>query len=77
MGCFHAKTLTWIPSKSIKGTKNLDSSLVSNKNLSEIPPSTSWAQSQETLDKMTKNYPTYDINHKKKRTQNQENFNSL
>jgi len=41
----------------IKGLKDLDSSLVSNKNLSEILPSSGWALGQVTTAKMARNLP--------------------
>jgi len=41
--------------KSIKGSKDSDSSIVSNENLSEILPSSGWALGQVTWAKMAKN----------------------
>jgi len=43
--------------KSIEGSKDSDSSLVSNENLSKILLSSGWALGQATWDKMAKNLP--------------------
>jgi len=43
--------------KSIKGSKDSDSSLLSNENLSKILPSRGWALGQVILAKMAKNLP--------------------
>jgi len=56
--------------KSIKVSKELDSSLVSIENLSEILMSGSWAQDRYQQLKKSKTYLTYDIIHKKLKTQN-------
>jgi len=64
------------PRKSIKGSKDLDSSLVSNKNLNEILPSSGLAPGPGNLSQNgQKPTPTYGINHKK--TQNQKIFFSV
>ena len=47
--------------KSIKGSKDLDSSLVSNENFSETLWPSGWALGQATWAKMTQNYFTYDV----------------
>jgi len=43
----------------VKGSKDSDSSLVSNENLSKILPSYVWALDQVTLAKMAKNLPYF------------------
>jgi len=54
--------------KSIKGSKDSYSSLVSNKNFSEILWPRSGALGQATELKWPKNYFTYDVSHKKSAT---------
>jgi len=56
--------------KPTKGSKNLDSSLVSNNNLIEILPSCGWSPGQVTWAKRGKTYPTYDVTHQKPETPN-------
>ena len=53
-------------------TQDLDSSLVSNENFSEIFWLSGWALGQVMWPKMTKNYFTYDVTHKKSTTPNQK-----
>ena len=52
----------------IKGSKDSDSSLVSNENFSEILCPSAWALGQATWAKMTQNYFTYDVTRKKSNT---------
>jgi len=54
----------------IKGSKDSDSSLVSNKNFSKMLWPSGWALGQVTWAKMAKNYFTYDVTHKKSATPN-------
>jgi len=54
----------------------LDSRLVSNENSCEILPFSGWAPGQGPGN-MNQNGLTYDITHKKHKTQNQKNFFSL
>jgi len=58
--------------KSIKGSKDLDSSLVSsNENLSKILPFSGWALGQVTWTKMAKNLPhLWHHSQKKSKTKN-------
>jgi len=51
--------------KSIKGSKDSDSSLFSNENFSEMLWPSSWALVQVTWAKIDQNYFTYDVTHKK------------
>jgi len=60
--------------KLVKGSKDSDSSLVSNENLSKILPSCVWALDQVTLAKMAKNLPYFWHYSQKKTTQKQKNF---
>jgi len=53
----------------IKVSKDVDSSLVSNKNFSDIRLSNSWAQVRYQQSKIAKNL-TYDVIHKKTKPQN-------
>jgi len=57
--------------KSIKGSKDLGSSLVSNENCSEILWPSGWAPGHITWAKI---YFTYGITHKKSETPNQKSF---
>ena len=59
---------------SIKGSKESDSSLVSNENFSKILWPSGWALAQATWTKMAQNYFTYDVTHKKSATPNQKFF---
>jgi len=56
----------------IKGSKDSDSSLVSNENFGEILLSSSWALGQVTRAKIAKTSLTYDVTHNKRETQNQK-----
>jgi len=60
--------------KLIKGSKDLDSSLFSNENFSEILWPSGWAPGQATWAKMAENYFTYDVTHKKSTTLNLKFF---
>jgi len=60
----------------IKGSKDLDLSLVSNENFRKILWPSSWALGQATWAKWPKNYFTYDITHKKSAPPNQKFFSS-
>jgi len=62
--------------KSIKGSKDLDSCLVSNENFSEIVWPSGWALGQVTWAKWPKNYFAYDVTHKKPAIPNQKFFSS-
>jgi len=55
----------------IKDPKDLDTSLVSNKKLSNILSCSSWALVQVTWAKMAESYITSEVTHKKPGTQNQ------
>ena len=57
--------------KSIKGSRDLDSSLVSNENFSEMLPFSSWAPGQVTWAKIAKNQPHLWRHSQKTATQNQ------
>jgi len=58
----------------IKGSKDLDSSLVTTKNFSEILWPSGWTLGLETWAKMAPDYFTYDVTHKKSATPNQKVF---
>jgi len=58
----------------IKGSKDSDLSLVFNENFSKTLWPSGWALGQATWAKMTQNYFTYDISHKKSAPPNQKNF---
>jgi len=60
--------------KSIKGSVDSDSRLVSSENFSKILWPSGWALSQESWAKMIQNYFTYGITHKKYVTPNQKDF---
>jgi len=60
----------------IKGSKDSDSSLVSNENFIETLWPSSWALGQATWPKMAKNYFTYDITHTKTQPQTKNIFSS-
>jgi len=60
--------------KSIKGSKDSDSSLVSNKNFNETLWPSGWALGQITEPKWPQNYFTYDVSHKKSASPNKKFF---
>ena len=70
---FSHKLWTQNNSKSYKVSKDLDFSLVSNKNFSEILHLAVWAWDQMKWTKKAKKNSTYDVTHKKK-SQNQKFF---
>jgi len=64
----------------IKGSKDLNSSVVSNENFSKILWSSGWAQGQAgniMMPKWPKTYLTYDVTHKKTRNPKPKHFFSL
>jgi len=60
--------------KSINGSKDSDSSLVSNENFSETLWPSGWALGQATWAKMTPKLLHYDVTHKKSATPYPKNF---
>ena len=59
---------TWNPSELSEVSKNLNFSLVSNKNFSEILPSSRLGLGPEEMGQKAYNYSTYDATHKKSKT---------
>jgi len=60
----------------IKGSKDLDSSLVSNENFSKVVWPSGWALGQVTWANMPKNYFTYDVTHKRSAPRTKNFFSS-
>ena len=58
-------------------SKDLDCSLVSNKNMSEILRCSSLGLGQMKWAKKAQNYSTFHVTYKTSKTQNQKNFFSL